>query len=131
MRKLGQLHLESEHFVDEANKTVGAPAISPELIRNRRHVTSRVNELGKTVKTKVIKYFKTTFDLDITLHWSKKAGCSMCPCSPGFIIRADREQLKDKTGGRLSEDYQIRIWGAGAELNITRPKYGFMQLEVR
>ena len=28
-------------------------------------------------------------DLDrIKVGWSKKAGCTMCPCSPGFIVKA-------------------------------------------
>ena len=24
---------------------------------------------------------------DIRIHWSQHAGCTMCPCSPGFILR--------------------------------------------
>lgn len=24
---------------------------------------------------------------DITVGWSQKAGCTMCPCSPGFIVK--------------------------------------------
>ena len=29
----------------------------------------------------------------VTIRWSNKAGCSMCPCSPGFIVDGWDENL--------------------------------------
>lgn len=31
-----------------------------------------------------------------TIRYSRKCGCSMCPCSPGFVVLADEESLDDK-----------------------------------
>ena len=31
------------------------------------------------------------------LVWSQKAGCSMCPCSPGFVIKPLTEDQKWNT----------------------------------
>jgi len=36
------------------------------------------------------------------LGWSQKAGCAMCPCSPGFIV----------TGGPTGGDFWVRLPGA-------------------
>ena len=33
------------------------------------------------------------WDTDTKLRWSQKAGCTMCPCSPGFIVTLPK--LKD------------------------------------
>lgn len=36
--------------------------------------------------------------LDLSrLSWSQKAGCSMCPCSPGFILNRQYIVVGDKT----------------------------------
>lgn len=38
----------------------------------------------------VAKEFKTTVD-KVTLSFSRKAGCSMCPCSPGLLVHITGE----------------------------------------
>ena len=52
-------------------------------LMNRRN---RPSELYKEIVRKAFR----TIDIDEEtygkLRWSQKAGCSMCPCSPGFII---------------------------------------------
>lgn len=84
--KIGELFLRGECFADEANQTIGAPALSEEVFLNRRRVTSRLTEEGKAAKKLVIEHFKSEYGLDIKLRWSAYCGCSMCPCSPGFNI---------------------------------------------
>jgi hypothetical protein len=35
----------------------------------------------------------------VALRWDRKAGCSMCPCSPGFVlVRDGRRQARTDTG---------------------------------
>ena len=46
----------------------------------RAYATAALAELGYT---------------DIPLSWSQYAGCSMCPCSPGFISSAASLRRKD------------------------------------
>lgn len=51
-----------------------------------------------------------------TMNWSQNAGCSMCPCSPGFI-------LKQGTYAPLSEghfDIWVTLMGAPA-VNESQP----------
>lgn len=36
---------------------------------------------------------------NVKLAWSQKAGCSMCPCSPGFIISSDDPTLASMLRG--------------------------------
>lgn len=36
--------------------------------------------------------------LDVTsLRWSQKAGCTLCPCSPGFILNSQTLLINDET----------------------------------
>ena len=128
MRKIGVLYLDGEHFKDDANQTIGKPALTPDVIGNRRAVSARVNELGILVKSKAKLFFKEKYDFDIDLKWSKKAGCSMCPCSPGFNISIPNNQLEGQHyAKRVSEDDQINIWGNKGEVQVNYPKYGFLQ----
>ena len=32
---------------------------------------------------------KFNIPADVKISWSQYAGCSMCPCSPGFIVQSD------------------------------------------
>lgn len=38
---------------------------------------------------------------DVKIRWSSKAGCSMCPCSPGFIVTGER------VGREISVTYEF------------------------
>lgn len=44
---------------------------------------------------------------EVKIHWSKKAGCSTCPCSPGYIIKdktfPNSEVYVDITGAPRTE----------------------------
>ena len=92
MKKIGVLYLNAEHFESEAAQTIGTPIIGPDMkqrILNRRRVDGRLTLLGKELKRQTIAYFKEKFGIDVILCWSRNAGCSMCPCSPGFVIKSN------------------------------------------
>ena len=53
------------------------------LLEDLCNRTSRPFNLYKPVVEKALRDKGFEFD---KLRWSQKAGCSMCPCSPGFIL---------------------------------------------
>lgn len=123
MKKIGVLYLEPEHFLDEANKTIGLPLVGPDLpqiFRNRRQVTNRLNDAGKRMKSEAVHYFKKTFNIDVILRWSIHAGCSMCPCSPGFVILTDNQNTRYY--GRLKDNQEINIWVKAGRLDVRLPE---------
>ena len=93
MRKIGTLHMDGKYFNDEASETMGAPGLTPEILSNRRKVTGQLTKEGKEWKKFVIDWFKCEYGVDVKLSWSIYAGCSMCPCSPGFVIRIDNDKV--------------------------------------
>lgn len=95
MKKItvAKLYLGAEYFIDEANKTIGAPALSDEVIMNRRNATEKVNDKGRAAKNEVKQYFKEKFNIDVRFKWDIKCGCSMCPCSPGFRVYAKHDSV--------------------------------------
>jgi hypothetical protein len=97
--KIGGFYMNSKYFRDEANQTIGQPIVGEEFEKrliNRRKVTSKLTEEGKEKKLQFIEWFKNEFGVDIKLNWSKKCGCSMCPCSPGFEIRIEVPSKKHR-----------------------------------
>jgi len=86
--KIGGVYLESRHYIDEANQTIGKPAIDGDVIVNRRNVTNKLTEEGKEILENVKKYFENVHGLEVKLSFSKYCGCSQCPCSPGYEIKA-------------------------------------------
>lgn len=89
MKKIGVLYMDGTFFNDEAAKTMGMPAIAGVVIKNRRAVTGKLTEAGKAWKKKVVAWFMKHYGVEVKLRWSRYAGCSMCPCSPGFKIMVD------------------------------------------
>lgn len=45
---------------------------------------ARPHKLYRTVLEQVAR--QLDLPADVTFRWSRKAGCSMCPCSPGFVV---------------------------------------------
>lgn len=90
-KRIGTLYLTSKYFLDEANSTMGQPMLSAEIMQNRRNVTSRLTLAGQGRIADVLHRFKER-GMDVELKWSKNAGCTMCPCSPGFKISMEVEK---------------------------------------
>lgn len=64
--------------------------VSPEgeTLRENLLEGGRYNRPYKLYKAEVLpQLFRVLALNDIKVGWSKKAGCTMCPCSPGFIVK--------------------------------------------
>ena len=90
MKKLtiGQVYMNSDYFQDEANQTMGKPGTSLEVFKNRRRVTSKLTPKGKELLATTKAFIERKYNVEVKLSWSKYAGCKMCPCSPGFLVKA-------------------------------------------
>ena len=132
-KRIGTFYLSARHFQDEANQTVGKPGVGPnmmEIFQNRRSVTGRLTDLGKQAKKNVVEYFKKTYGVKVKLWWSQKAGCTMCPCSPGFMIMAEIEVgsgIYFPRSSHHNRDNKVTIhMKDGTEVfDIREPKWGF------
>jgi len=105
--RIGGLYLSSDHFADEANKTIGKPALSDQVIVNRRNVTPKLNPYGEEMRDNVRKIFSEQYDLEVEFSWSKHCGCTTCPCSPGFkiFIRVPANSML-----RVREENRVNVW---------------------
>lgn len=127
MNKIGSLFLNPSHFASEANQTIGAPIIGPnmeQLILNRRGANSELTPAGNSVLAQVRWHFKSNHNVKVYIRWSRYAGCSTCPCSPGFNIMVDREDFLPSPWGR--RDIEARLWhiwvNENASLDIRAPQ---------
>lgn len=95
MKSIGEIYFDSSFFSDEASKTIGKPLVGPDLIKiveNRRNAKGRLTSDGQVYLTKIIDDLKKVFVNDeIKVVWDKFCGCSMCPCSPGYRVKINRE----------------------------------------
>lgn len=64
-------------FARVAERAGSPPRLSPRAIR--KHVLARV------VKELQEKHPNARITSPSQLHWSRHAGCSSCPCSPGYL----------------------------------------------
>lgn len=97
-RSIGEVYLGSASMFseeDEAARTIGQPAIGENLlqiIENRRKVKGRLSDKGAEELKKVVDKVKSVFpDAQIKVTWDRYCGCSMCPCSPGYRIKIDKD----------------------------------------
>ncbi len=134
--RIGSLFINSELFADEANKTVGEAAFSVEIIKNRRNVTSRMTEEGKEHLKKVKARLQEIAGKSgrIFFKWSKHCGCTMCPCSPGFMVYLELSDELSRSGDVyfkqlreserfdvfLSEDGKMKIHQAQSSWKLSR-----------
>lgn len=123
MKSIGEIYFDSSFFVDEASRTVGAVAIGPnamEIIQNRQEAKGRLNLDGQThlekIRRDIQEIFKTQ---NVKIVWDKYCGCSMCPCSPGYRIKIDREM-------KSLDKYRFSLWiNKEGEYKFKKPEYCF------
>jgi hypothetical protein len=122
MKKIGCISLEPIHFNEPAAQTIGAPGITPEILENRRLVTGRLSVKGQTTLDQIKEEFRKRYGVEVRFRWSQYAGCTMCPCSPGFNVLVEGDQVRSK---RLTEDYRVNVYASGDSGFDFRPaKYG-------
>lgn len=92
---IGELYFDSSMFSSEdpAAQTIGMPIVGSnalEILENRRKVKGRLSDAGAAELTNVMSKLKAIFpDAEFKVTWDKYCGCSMCPCSPGYRIKAN------------------------------------------
>lgn len=129
MNKIGTLFLDAEHYASQANKTVGQPIIGTnmeQLIENRRGANSELTPAGEAILSKVRSYFKANLHVKVYIRWSRYAGCSSCPCSPGFNIMVSNEDFFLERWNRKGNNRDACSWAIWTKrdgtLDIRDPK---------
>lgn len=121
--RIGGVFMSAKNYADEANQTIGAPLV-PNLetvLMNRRNVTNRLSKTGLEAKEKIIKFFKKEYGLEVELVWDIHAGCTMCPCSPGYKIMVKFNRDYERYS-RLREQDKFKIFvGGRGGLKIEKP----------
>jgi len=123
MKSIGEIYFDSSFFNDEASKTIGQPIIGEnalEIFQNRRNIKGRLTAEGQIHLNKIINDLKSIFNEDeIKVVWDRFCGCSMCPCSPGYRVKINREiRSLDKYRFSLSIDKK-------GEYTFKAPDYSF------
>lgn len=102
-----EYHGKTRIYIDVADESVWDNLLNR---RSRPHLEYRkllpqiLEELGLAADTKV--------------RWSQHAGCSMCPCSPGFVIQTPYPVVRCDAQGNLCDpgdgfpaDVWVKIYG--------------------
>lgn len=123
MKSIGEVYLDPSFFKDEASKTIGQPAMGPDvnlIIQNRRKTKGRLTAEGQIHLNKILDEMKRILKTDeVKAVWNKFCGCSMCPCSPGYRIKINREV-------KSLEKYRFSLWvGEDGSYKFARPDYDF------
>lgn len=123
MKSIGEVYLDPSFFKDEASKTIGQPAMGPDvdlIIQNRRKTKGRLTAEGQIHLNKILDEIKKIFkNNEIKAMWDRHCGCSMCPCSPGYRIKINREV-------RSLGKYRFSLWvGEDGSYKFARPDYDF------
>jgi hypothetical protein len=123
MKSIGEIYFDSSFFMDEASKTIGQPLIgenAQEIFENRRKVKGKLNAEGQIYLNKILSDLKEIFNKDeIKVVWDKFCGCSMCPCSPGYRVKINREV-------RALGKYRFSLWvSEKGEFTFRSPQYSF------
>ena len=89
---IGNLYPSSEMYGDREAETVGKALVNStasvdQSIANRRGLKGHMNMQGLSAIRRVKHLIKARLGIEPTLIFSQSAGCGMCPCSPGFMIK--------------------------------------------
>ena len=123
MKSIGEIYFDRSYFTDPASKTIGEPIIGEkafEILSNRRNAKGRLNSDGQVYLSKIIQELKHIFpDNEIKVVWDKYCGCSMCPCSPGYRVKIDRDV-------RSITKYRFSLWiDENGNYQFRPPEYYF------
>lgn len=90
-KSIGELYFESTFFKDEESKTIGQPIIGENamtILSNRRKAKGHLTPEGREVLEGILAKVSNVLGMPVKAVWDKHCGCSMCPCSPGYRIKA-------------------------------------------
>lgn len=97
---IGNFFPDSKMYNEEAGETVGDALLNGRVANNRYSLKGVMNKHGVTGVKMVERMIRTRVGLDAKLYFSRKAGCSSCPCSPGFMIKVEvpKNKVEDVRG---------------------------------
>ena len=92
MKSIGELYFDNTFFSDEESKTIGQPLIGSDIetiVKNRRGAKGHLTPQGRIILDHIVTKLSRVLGVKVKAVWDKHCGCSMCPCSPGYRIKAD------------------------------------------
>ena len=92
MKSIGELYFDNKFFSDEASKTIGQPLLGPDMMtifENRRGAKGKLTSEGRNALDYIVSNISRVLGVKVKAVWDRHCGCSMCPCSPGYRIKAD------------------------------------------
>lgn len=89
---IGNLYPASEMYREKEGETAGACAVNSKTdvlttLENRHALRGHMNMMGLDAIRRVKALVRKKLGIEPELVFSQKAGCGMCPCSPGFMIK--------------------------------------------
>lgn len=95
LKSIGDIYLSSSHFNCKKSNTMGRISIDNDSLQIKENIKSdkgRLSERGEKALDKIREKLNHVFkDYRIQFKWDKYCGCTLCPCSPGFRIRINKE----------------------------------------
>ena len=92
MKSIGELYFDNSFFNDEESKTIGQPLVGSNIetiVKNRRGAKGHLTPQGRAILDHITESISRVLGVRVKAVWDKHCGCSMCPCSPGYRIKAD------------------------------------------
>ena len=92
MKSIGELYFDNSFFNDEESKTIGQPLVGSNIetiVKNRRGAKGHLTPQGRSILDHIVDEISRVLGVRVKAVWDKHCGCSMCPCSPGYRIKAD------------------------------------------
>lgn len=119
---IGVVYLDSKFFNDEAAETMGKPIVGADMakiIANRRAVKGRLTLAGQKALWEAEEFLLHKYGewLDLEIKWDRHAGCSTCPCSPGFKVKLETE------GWAKPQDFRERSLRGSQRGREIEPKF--------
>jgi len=108
---IGNFYPAGAMYREAAGETVGKALVNSTAsietsIANRRNVKGHMNMLGLDAMRRVMKLVRLKIGIQPTLVFSQMAGCGMCPCSPGFMIKIEVPAVKAEALRKLFSKYR-------------------------
>lgn len=123
MKSIGEIYLDSSCFNNEASKINERIEINnnySSVTDNSIKPKGRLSEKGEKTLDKIRQKLNEVFkDCHIQFKWDKYCGCSICPCSPGFRIKINKDL-------RSSEKYRFSLHiNKNGKFEFNEPNYTF------
>lgn len=108
---IGNLYPTSEMYRENEGCTVGKALVNEQTnleqtVENRHNLKGVMNMMGLQAVKRMKALVKAKLGMESELIFSQSAGCGMCPCSPGFMIKLELPKAKGLKVRQLFEKYR-------------------------